>query len=215
MDKQRCQHHGQRSDRQNGRFHRARADRPSYAALLKKCSTLTRTLPLKAATPKVWSVKTPRLPNPREFDMNKHIKYPMALITTTCLLSACASHPNDIPTEYVSPLQYQSYNCKQLEQEMQSVSAHVSELRGQTESAASDSDAEMGVGLVLFWPALFFPDKNSAQAAEYGRLKGEFDALEKASIQRNCHFHVERPKVDTPQKKPDEKDDTSPTPSAR
>ncbi|WP_200241917.1 hypothetical protein [Lamprobacter modestohalophilus] len=43
----------------------------------------------------------------------------------------------------------------------------------------------MGVGLVLFWPALFFlagGDKKD----ELARLKGEYDALEQAAIQKDC-----------------------------
>lgn len=49
----------------------------------------------------------------------------------------------------------------------------------------------MCVGLVLFWPTLFFLDNNSTQAAEYGRMKGEFAALEQAAIQKNCGLEVE------------------------
>lgn len=40
----------------------------------------------------------------------------------------------------------------------------------------------MGVGLVLFWPALFFLAGDD-QKEELARLKGEYEALEKASIQ--------------------------------
>lgn len=51
----------------------------------------------------------------------------------------------------------------------------------------------MGVGLVLFWPTLFFLDGNSAQAAEYGKLKGEFAALEQTAIKKNCGLNVDHP----------------------
>jgi hypothetical protein len=43
----------------------------------------------------------------------------------------------------------------------------------------------MGVGLVVFWPALLFiPGKD--QSAEVSRLKGEMEALEQAAIAKNC-----------------------------
>ncbi|MEJ0010036.1 MAG: hypothetical protein WDN72_05690 [Alphaproteobacteria bacterium] len=90
---------------------------------------------------------------------------------------------------------------------MATVSARVSELAAQNDKVAGDDEAVMGVGLVLFWPALFFLDKNTTQAAEYGRLKGEFDALEQAGIQKNCGLHVERPKTPKPQAHPDEDQD--------
>ena len=47
--------------------------------------------------------------------------------------------------------------------------------------------AQMGVGLVLFWPTLFFLEGgDGAEAAEYARLKGERDALEQAYTQKKC-----------------------------
>ncbi len=47
---------------------------------------------------------------------------------------------------------------------------------------------------------LFFLDGDTPQAAEYARLRGEFDALEKASIQKNCGLKIERPKMPEPPK---------------
>lgn len=90
---------------------------------------------------------------------------------------------------------------------MQALSSRVAEVGGQVEKTASDDDAQMGVALVLFWPTLFFLDGDTPQAAEYARLKGEFDALEKAAIRKNCGFHVERPVI----KKPEYNDKESPT----
>lgn len=105
-------------------------------------------------------------------------------------------------------MQYDSYKCKQIGAEMQRISARVAEVGGQQKKAANNSDVVMGVGLVLFWPALFFLDSNSAQAAEYARLRGEFDALEQKGIEKNCGLKIERPVIEMPQeekKDPDEK----------
>lgn len=128
--------------------------------------------------------------------MNKSYAY-AALLTT---LTACASKPQDISPQYVSPLQYQHYDCGQIGMEMQRVSARVSELTGTLDKKAGDDAAQMGVGLVLFWPALFFLEGgDGAQAQEYARLKGEFDALEKVAIEKRCGIKIERPKA--PEKK--------------
>ncbi len=135
---------------------------------------------------------------------NTHAARTIALLTATSILAACADHPDKIPAQYVSPMQYEGYKCKQIAMEMQRVSARVTELGGLQEKAADNSDVAMGVGLVLFWPALFFLDSHSAQAAEYGRLKGEFNALEQAGIQKNCNLHIERPSLPEPEVKKDE-----------
>jgi len=45
----------------------------------------------------------------------------------------------------------------------------------------------MGVGLVLFWPALFFlagEDKKE----ELARLKGDYEALQQAAIRQDCQL---------------------------
>jgi hypothetical protein len=136
--------------------------------------------------------------------MRSSIKATTALLTSASMIAACASHPDKIAAQYTSPMQYEGYSCKQIGAEMHRVSIRVSELGGLQEKAATNSDIEMGVGLVLLWPVLFFLDSNSAQAAEYARLKGEFDALDQEAIQKNCNLHVERPKVPEPEKKKDE-----------
>lgn len=124
-------------------------------------------------------------------------------VLAASILAGCAKSTNEIQAQYVSPMAYQDYTCKQMQMEMQALSRRVSEVAGQVNKTASDDNAQMGIGLVLFWPALFFLDGDTPQANEYARLKGEFDALEKAAIQKECGFNVERPKIQQPAAKPD------------
>jgi hypothetical protein len=119
----------------------------------------------------------------------------LASLAMLTILSACAKGTTDITPQYTSPIQYNSYSCSQIEAEMQSVSRHVSQVAGQVDKQHSDDQARMGVGLILFWPTLFFLDGDTPQAVEYARLQGEFNALEKAAIQKDCHITVERPKL--------------------
>ncbi|ODS56448.1 MAG: hypothetical protein ABS36_08675 [Acidobacteria bacterium SCN 69-37] len=117
-----------------------------------------------------------------------------ALIALAALaLTACASHTNEIPAAYVSPLQYQDYSCKQIGAELRRVSARAQQVAHDVDKNASGDSTAMAVGLVLFWPALFFIDGDTPQAQEYARLKGEFDALEQVAIQKDCGLKVERP----------------------
>lgn len=129
----------------------------------------------------------------------KILKTATALVGSLCLIG-CAKHTNEITPQYVSPMQYNSYTCKQMEKEMQMISRHVQEVGSAVEDTAESDDTEMGVGLILLWPTLFFLDGDTPQAAEYARLQGEFNALEKAAIQKNCGFHVERPVIVRPKK---------------
>lgn len=103
------------------------------------------------------------------------------------LLTGCASQPEDIATSYVSSNQYNQYNCEQLAMEATRVSRRVSELHGTLEKTANDDAAQMGVGLVLFWPVLFFLEGgDGTQAQEYARLKGERDAIQQSMTAKEC-----------------------------
>lgn len=124
--------------------------------------------------------------------MEKHlIKKIFYILFSIGFLTNCSQHPDKIPSQYVSPLQYESYNCKQISYEMQRLSSRASELHGKQEKAAKGDSVKTGVGLVLFWPTLFFLDNNSAQASEYGRIKGEFSALEQAAVQKGCSLKID------------------------
>ena len=100
--------------------------------------------------------------------------------------AGCASSPDSITAQYVSPLQYQSYSCEQLGAESQRIGVRVSEVTGQQQSKATSDAVATGVGVVLFWPALFFLGSGSDKKEELSRLKGESEAIQQAAIQKNC-----------------------------
>ena len=115
-------------------------------------------------------------------------------------LAACASQPEDIGTSYVSPLHYKNFDCDQLGMESERVSRRVLELRASLKSTADTDAVQMGVGLILLWPTLFFLEGgDKAEALEFSRLKGERVALEKSSIQKKCA--IKFPPLTPPKKK--------------
>ncbi len=101
-------------------------------------------------------------------------------------LSGCATASKDVAATYVSPLQYQSYDCQQINAEAQRLQMRVSELGGRLDKAANNDKALMGVGLLIFWPALFALGGTAQQEAEYGRLRGEYEALQKVAVEKKC-----------------------------
>ena len=114
----------------------------------------------------------------------------IAIGCIAALLSGCADNSDKVHGTYVSPVQYQDYSCKQIRQEMMRVSRKVNEIAGVQDKQASGDSAAMGVGLVLFWPALFFLAGHD-QHTELAELKGQYDALEEEAIQKNCNVEKE------------------------
>jgi len=99
---------------------------------------------------------------------------------------SCSNSSNDIVAIYVSPEQYSNLDCDQIRAEMQRVAGKVRSITGQLDKNAGNDKVVTGVSLILFWPAVFFLGGTKEEEAEYARLKGEYDALEKASILRKC-----------------------------
>jgi len=108
-------------------------------------------------------------------------------------VSACAKNPGDIAAAYVSPLGYESYSCEQLAAEAQRVSSRAAQVMGVQQDKAQGDAVAVGVGLILFWPALFFVKGNGATEGEIARLKGEMDAIEQVSIHKECGLSFQRP----------------------
>lgn len=111
------------------------------------------------------------------------------------LLSGCATTSKDLAPTYVSPIQYQQYDCQQLTAELQRISTRVNQLSGRLDEAASNDKLLMGAGLLLFWPALFALGGTKTQEQEYSRLRGEYDAVNQSAIQKKCEGAVQPPQA--------------------
>ena len=109
----------------------------------------------------------------------------LVLLALSCALAGCASKSNEIAAAYVSPLQYESLTCPHAE-EAQRVSQRAAIAAGAQDSQASKDAVSTAVAVVIFWPAAFFIGGDKGNAAELARLKGEMDAIEQASIRKNC-----------------------------
>lgn len=110
------------------------------------------------------------------------------------LVAGCASGPEKIDAAYVSPLKYKDYDCDQIAMEMDYVGQRTSRLYQNLKKEANADAWQMGVGLVLFWPALFaLEGGDGPEAAEYSQLKGEYEALRQVSTQKKCGIESKSP----------------------
>ena len=100
----------------------------------------------------------------------------------------CASLPTRPP-----PLQFHrcstNYTRSQIKAELTSLNGRL--IRECGEDDAASARGRPAVGAVLFWPALFFIDGDDEGTYQLAQMKGEFNALEKAAVQRNCDVAAE------------------------
>jgi hypothetical protein len=125
------------------------------------------------------------------------------------MLTACASHPDKIDAAYVSPVKYDGYSCEQIAVEMDNIGRRTNDLYQRLKNERSKDNWQMGIGLVLFWPTLFLLEGGDGpEAAEYARLKGEFEALRQNSVKKSCGIEAQSPEEIIEQVSESEKDDT-------
>jgi hypothetical protein len=111
---------------------------------------------------------------------------------TALLVSGCAKSASEVQPAYVSPIQYENYSCPQLAAEAQRVSRRASELSGVQDNKAEGDAVATGVAIVVFWPAAFLVSGDDHTTAELARMKGEFETIEKVSIQKNCRLDIRK-----------------------
>lgn len=109
-----------------------------------------------------------------------------ACVAICGVLAACASSPDDIVPTYVSAARYDTYTCDQIRSELEAIGTRVNQIVGRQRKKARNDQIAMGVGLVIFWPALFFLSSGSDRADEIARLRGEYEALDRVAKAKRC-----------------------------
>jgi hypothetical protein len=113
------------------------------------------------------------------------MKHLLAVALCGALVSACATAPDRVTATYESPMMYGSYDCAQVREEMLRVSYRVREMAGVQSKDRRRDEIAWGVGLFIAWPALLFLAEGDHKA-ELADLKGQYDALNEAAVQKHC-----------------------------
>lgn len=114
------------------------------------------------------------------------MKFAIPAALTAVLLTGCATSPSSIQAAYVSPVTYRAMSCQELTQEAQRVSARVAAVTGVQNQKATRDAVAMTVGMVVFWPALFFVGGDQGNGAELASLKGQMEAIEAVNAEKRC-----------------------------
>ncbi len=114
-------------------------------------------------------------------------------VTAVAALAACAPKADHIKAAYVPAAIYQNMSCNQIAAEAVNVSNRAHDAVGVERRHRHQDQAITAAGLVVFWPALFFTHGHNARSAsELAQLKGEIEALQTVSAQKNCGIAFNR-----------------------
>lgn len=102
------------------------------------------------------------------------------------LLGACATSPENIKPHFVPSSAYSSATCEELDADLKDARARLAiMLREQGEDAQADAVA-MGIGLLVFAPALLVLAATDDREEEIGQLSGEVEGMTNAYVQKSC-----------------------------
>jgi hypothetical protein len=113
------------------------------------------------------------------------------LVVMGLALCACAKRSENVAASYVSPLAYQQFRCPQLAEEAARVSNRAAELSGVQDRKRTGDIVATTAAIIVFWPAAFLVGGDDAQTAELARLKGEFEAIQRVSVEKGCSIRFE------------------------
>jgi hypothetical protein len=88
------------------------------------------------------------------------------LLVAAAIVAGCASASKDIAAVHVPTLAYPSYDCDQLAPESQRIHLRPAQPAGRLDEAARNDKAIAGIGMLVFWPALFALGGTKEQEAE-------------------------------------------------
>jgi hypothetical protein len=113
----------------------------------------------------------------------------LCVVAIAATVGACAKSSDKIAASYVSPYQYDTFTCPQVADEARRVSARAAQVAGVQDEKATKGTVATTVGVIVFWPALFFIGGNDQQTAELARLRGGLEALDQSQIASAAGFN--------------------------
>ena len=118
---------------------------------------------------------------------------PCSLLKLTALaalmvagLSGCATRAVNVVPAPASPSEFMLWDCSRIDDESDRVQQRASDVAWSVDERVGNNIVALGVGAMVFWPALFALQPDGLEAADLSRLKGRFEALAIASRNKGC-----------------------------
>lgn len=110
----------------------------------------------------------------------------LAVAFAAVLTSGCATRSADVAPQGANPAQFAGWSCDRIDEETARVQRRAAEVAWDVDERAGNNVVALGVGLMIFWPALLALRPEGPEAEDLARLKGRFEALRTASSLARC-----------------------------
>lgn len=109
-----------------------------------------------------------------------------ALSLAALVACGCASRSTEIQPLPVSAADFALWRCDALHDEIDRVQQRAADVAYAVDARAGNNVIALGLGVMVFWPALLAMRPDGPEALELARLKGRFDALSAAAAAQPC-----------------------------
>lgn len=113
-----------------------------------------------------------------------------APLLPACLISValvgCASRAVDVRPAPANPADFATWSCARVDDEIDRVQQRAADVAYAVDERAGNNILALGIGVVVFWPAMLAMRPDGLEAAELARLKGRYEALRQASAGKGC-----------------------------
>ncbi|MCC9598272.1 hypothetical protein G7087_12670 [Rubrivivax benzoatilyticus] len=115
----------------------------------------------------------------------------------TCLVglavAGCATRSVDVRPQPVDPADFAAWDCVRLADESDAVQQRAADVAYAVDDIAGRNIVALGVGVSIFWPALFALRPNGHEAGELAQLQGRYEAMKTAAHRQGCAHTDELP----------------------
>lgn len=109
------------------------------------------------------------------------------LVTALTLPGSCATMPERIEPEEVSPTDFSNLSCDEIREEIIQANNQLCDMYDEQRATARKDELVAWSG-VFFFPVLVYLAKGEDRGDEIGLLKGQTEALYNVAIDKNCPF---------------------------
>lgn len=107
-------------------------------------------------------------------------------VAALAALAGCATRAVDVPPAPASPAEFTAWDCTRIDDERDRVQQRASDVAWTVDERVGNNILALGLGVTVFWPALFAMQPDGLEAAELARLKGRYEALGVAAQGKAC-----------------------------
>ncbi|MEO5732937.1 MAG: hypothetical protein ABIN96_00475 [Rubrivivax sp.] len=102
------------------------------------------------------------------------------------LLQGCITRSTEVRAAVADAAEFAAWSCVRIDDELDEVQHQAADVAYSVDAQAGNNILAMGLGVMVFWPAMLAMRPDGLEAADLARLKGRFDALSDAARRQGC-----------------------------